>query len=189
MNLQWKRFLTNPETWILIILSFAVIGVAAGCTDRPEIMKSPNDFYAEGQKSVRDSIKLNWKGDVYRKTIDSLNSKLHENDGQRYFLVAYQSMLKTDHFPITGNTWFVSNGFPTKHEIDSLVYTGFSKSKECYQPVLILNIYEFKTFGDYWAYSNDYKGQANIKKKKKCCVICPGELFVFPVPDSSIIYK
>lgn len=164
---------------------FLLLLLLIGCKSKPEIMKSPNDFYAEGQKSVRDSIKLNWKGDVYRRTIDSLNNKLHENEGMRFFLVAYQCMLKDEHLPVTGNLWFMSDGFPTKREIDSMIYDGLSKRKKCYQPVIVLNIYEFKTIGDYLSYSNHYKGQPDIKKKEKCCVICPGE-FTYTT-DSPII--
>lgn len=172
---------------------FAIL-LLIGCKSKPEIMKSPSDFYAEGQKSVRDSIKLNWRGDFYRREIDSLNRKLHENEGMRYFLVGYQCMLKDDHNPITGNLWFMADGFPTKREIDSMIYGGLSRRKECYQPVLILNIYEFKTFGDYLTYSNNYKGQADIKKKKKCCTTCLSSKFYLKtdsimeleIPDTTI---
>jgi len=114
--------------------------------------------------------------------VDSVGSGLHighmdtvfyDTTTLRYFLIAYQCMSKTDHIPITGNVWFTSSGFPNKKKIDLMVYASFLKRKECYQPVLVLNIYEFKNYMDYMMYTSDYHGQKNPKKKEPCCVVCP----------------
>lgn len=141
------------------------------CFLQPDsVLRNPHFKDSIWRLVYQDSVYIKLKGEN-----DSLIAVANQYNGQRFFLVSYQSMLKTDHNPVTGNLWFVSDGFPTKHEIDSLVYGGFSKKRECYQGVIVLNIYEFKTFGDYFAYANQYKGDGRPKKKEKCCAICSSQ--------------
>ncbi len=126
-------------------------------------------------KIVNDSTIYAPSGNL-RRTADTLSDKAEDYVYTRYFLVSYQSMLKDDHNPITGNLWFSASGFPTKREIDSMVYNGFAKKKSCYQSVIVLNIFEFKNIEDYIAYTDNYSGDKHSKKKESCCTDCPTKL-------------
>lgn len=87
----------------------------------------------------------------------------------RYFLVSYTFARKNFDGINAGSMWFESDGFPSKNQIDSIVYDGLPLNKECYQHIIINSIYEFKNEDDYKSFNISYKGSLKQIKNKKSC--------------------
>lgn len=101
---------------------------------------------------------------------------------ERYFYVYYQANSLDGSQNSPGDIWFPWSGFPAKHELDSLIYDGLGKKKECYQPILVSYFFEFKSKEDFDVFGKDYKGNITpTKEKGECCNLCP--------TDSVLIYN
>jgi hypothetical protein len=93
---------------------------------------------------------------------------------ERYFYVYYQENELDGTRSNPGDFWFKWNGFPSKRQIDSIIYDFSSKNKECYQPILISYFFEFKSKEDFDAFGEGYHGNlSSTKDKKDCCDFCP----------------
>lgn len=90
----------------------------------------------------------------------------------RYFLISY---LSRENRPgaqvIYGNAWIktTDGAFPRKVNIDKIVYAGFDRKRECYEAIIISNIFEFEKKEDFDAYQLGYKYDKDPKKQDGCC--------------------
>lgn len=91
-----------------------------------------------------------------------------DNDGERFFLISYQPLNRDGGGEIDGYICLSRWSFPTKKYIDSVVYAGLEKKKECYQSIVVLSIFEFKSEKDYNSFIIG-AGEVDAPKVKKCC--------------------
>lgn len=83
---------------------------------------------------------------------------LNKPDDHRYFLVNYKTNEVWNGKENYGAFWFKSKEFPSKNYLDSSIYSCLEKAKDCYEHIIITNIYEFKDSNDFNAFGKDYKG-------------------------------
>ena len=102
---------------------------------------------------------------------------------ERYFYITYHTTsVDGDHTEI-GDIRFSHSGFPSLQHIDSMVYDGLAKRRECYQPVIITYLFEFKSKEDFDCFIKNDTGTIHFgQPKSDCCGICPdsislGQLF------------
>lgn len=128
--------------------------------------------------SCKSKKENNWPSTVfyYDTTPLKIISPLSPIDHERYFLISYIVRLKNheDKQDIEGDVWFSCDGFPKKHDMDSIVFDGLEYKKGCYQNVIVTSIFEFKNREDYLAFG--YGTKADIKKvRHKSCDVKPKE--------------
>lgn len=107
-----------------------------------------------------------------------------ESRKERYFYVHYSLSEKNGPESNTGDLWFALDSFPSKKYIDSYVYGVANKERECYDPVEITFIFEFKSEEDFKAFARNYRGNTNFdstRQHNSCCC----ETLTFLEVDSS----
>jgi len=87
----------------------------------------------------------------------SLTECKHTYRFQRYFLVSYSTKFINinDAGDIQGNISIISDRFPARSEIDSVVYSYLLNKKSAYQSIIITSIFEFHSENDYRNFNSD----------------------------------
>lgn len=121
----------------------------------------------------RDSIIAAIRTEFALRNFNTITSLQSTQPRKRYFLVSCSTGLRDENSEsIFGDTWFETNGgFPSKKDIDSMVYSWLPKKRKCYADVIIKSIYEFNNEADYLDFGRDFKSNVNhkVSKVKKCC--------------------
>jgi hypothetical protein len=151
----------NP---LLVFVFFLCCGAFFSCKPKTDSVKSkPVELVREFKNTGNwDSVYLYTDGHLV------IIQKKDTVKSQRFFLISYQYALKEFTGTFNGDVWFSSDNFPSKKEIDSLVYDGLPNKKSCYQPILISSIFEFKNEDDFLRFDNNYVGNRSSNRKVSC---------------------
>lgn len=107
-------------------------------------------------------------GDAPKVNKDSINTKAVVDTPNRYFLISYEVRSKDYTENYTGCMYQWGHTFPTKHEIENYVYPALTRSRDCYQKVIVQNIFEFKSKSDYDMFMIGFEDDKISKNKNPC---------------------